>query len=833
MLRDEAMSCSEMDGSLMIKGDAAPTGATIFSNEACDGVQAMGDYVPSSLTIPQVDLQDIKSYFQRPRLILRGSAILGSRNVLTNYSLSIANIATAFPQWVQRTSGAYAVRFTAVFRVQVAATAFHQGLFCVAFQYGPGAIVNTTADFPRQLDPTFATNLPHVRLDLSQNTMVELKVPFLYPLEFVPVSGVDDYNGYIGGMSLTTLLPIISVAGLSTPTYEVYLTLEDIEFFGVNNPTVTTVTLQSGSFSAADELRKTKLVSKTLDNMGKISSFVARRVPLLSAVAGPTAWFLDQAAGVARYFGFSRPLIQDPIVRVVRQPYVGEGQVDIPFAGFTVGGFQSNTLALTPDIGATEVDEMALSFVTSQWSQINVGSVSTSNSHGTVVYATPLSLSSFWFRAGTTPPYCNKTLPASSSSVSGNTIYPSTLMYISSFFRLWRGTIHFRVTFAKTKFHGGRYMIYYDPSSTINNNRADYTTVEGPEVASSLTQPYGYSKICDLKDDNVFEFSVPYVNEKPYTTFFSRTGGLTITCIDPLQSSASVSPTVPFMVEVRGGPDFELADYTGSYLKPWPNSLVTVLQQSQDFTKLKDHGPADLDPIVYTATKDPSQIAMGEKYLSIKQLIQIPTYVANTLAGSATSATSIPPWFYCNSSAAYGAPTTPAAAGLVHIGTDHSPPALAQLYNFARGSTDFHMYTQGSVVSASCDQLPMIGSSDAFTALTDYGRHTNIASSPKVLTVGEAPLHVRLPAFQTQVRIPVSAFAGTNFTRTLGSTPNSFSTVIGHFARFKVQNSSATTQVVNLGYSAGDDATLASFRGPPPVLVPNPTATNPLNPSFS
>lgn len=832
-MRDEAEACSEMVSSLTIDGAAKPSGATIFSNEACDGVQAMGDYVPSSLTLPQVDLQDIKAYFQRPRLLRRGNIPFGTRSGINSYPLTVAGMAIdAFPQWTQRTSGAYGVRFTTVFRLQVAATSFHQGIVTLSFQYGMNG--GLTTDYNRALNPATATNIPHVRLDLSENTMVELRVPFLYPTEFVPVSGVDDFGGAIGTLGLNSLLPVVSVSGMVVPTYELYITLEDIEFFGVNNPATSTIVLQAGVFSMANELRETKLVSKTLDTGAKIASFVSRHVPMLSAVAGPTSWFLDQAAGVAKYFGFARPMIQEPPVRVVRGPYAAEGQVDMPFCGFPVGPFQSNSLAITPDVGATNVDEMSLAFVTSQWSQINLGLVSNGNAHGTTVYATPVCMSCFWFRSQGAAPFCNVNLQNSYVGVAGNCQLPSTLMYIASFFRLWRGSIEFRITFAKTKFHGGRYMLYYDPGTDTGTVNRTFTTINGPEINSnSLIQPYGYSKIIDLKDDNVFEFSVPYVSERPYSSFFTSTGGFSMTCIDPLQNNNSISSTVPFLVEVRGGPDFELADYTGSFLKPYPNSNVVFVTQSGEFSKINDAGPSTLNPVVKTATKDPSQLTIGEKFMSVKQLIQIPTYSNNSIAANTTSVVTVPPWFVSNSSAQYGTPTIPMSGTVSHTGTDHSPPALAQMYNFARGSTDLHIYNQGASVFASVDQLPNIGSSVAYAPNTAYGTYSNIASTPKVLALNDAPLHVRLPAFQTLVRIFVGAFGSVNFTRLLGSSPTFVSYDIGHFARLKVSNSNSVANNILIGFAAGDDATLASFRGPPPIMLPNSASPNALSPSWN
>lgn len=816
-----------MDASLSIGGAAAPAGVTTFSNEACEGVDVLGNFVPSTIIDAQEDLQNLKDYFQRPRLIARGSFSFGSRAVVLTSQLQVSNLQNWFPQWQQRLSGVYGISFTTRFRLQVAATAFHQGVVSLGFQY-QGSTATTVYDYLRFNDSQAASNLPHVRLDLSENTMVELAVPFLNTFDYMPVSGVDTnfVPGSIGVVGVNILLPLISVTGLVAPSYELYISLEDLKFFGADNYNSSTITLQSG-FQLAEELRTSKLVSRSLAVGSEISSFVARNVPMLSAVAGPAAWVLDQGSRLAKYFGFSKPLLQEPPMRVIRQPYASDGHVDLPFAGFAVGPFQGNSLSISPEVGGTNVDEMSLAYVTSQWSQINVGTVTTSNTHSTTVYATPVAPCAFWFRAGASAPYCNLGYPTSTASVSGNCILPSNLMYISSFFRLWRGSIQFRVTFAKTKFHGGRYLIAYNPSTVYNTGATAFATIDGPEVLGGLVQPYGYSKMMDLRDGNVFEFSVPYVEEMPYVTFDSSIGGLSITCIDPLQANSSVTVTVPFMVEVRGGPDFELADYRGNKFVPY--ARPTFLLQSGDFTKIDDSGPSTLNPVVQTATKEPAHLTIGEKILSVKQLIQIPSYTSSQVTSGNTFTMTIPPWFYYNSLAQLGQPlTSPIPVGSTFTGSNYAPGALAQMYVFARGSSDLHAYYQGTHGQLTVDQLPSTGNSNSYGTSTTYAESTNMSATPKVFALNDAPLHVRFPAYQTVVRIPANFLSRTNFTRLLGSVPSIFTFYFGHFPRLKASNQDAVTANVLCGFCAGDDAVLVGFKGAPPIVIPNNASTNPV-----
>lgn len=809
VLRDNTEECSTMVGSLAIQGDAAPTGVTTFANEACTGVDVMGGHTMSSLTKAQPDLQDIKSYFQRPRLVARGSVAFGTLTRLYFGATSSSSLSTVFPQWSQRLSGAYGIRYTLNVRVQFAATPFHQGLFALAAQYG-GSVSPT--NFDRTFRSYTVTNLPHVRVDLSEMTMAELKVPYLAATEFSPVDATD--TNITSCICLTTVMPVSTVTGMNPPTYEIYYYLSDIELFGADNNQPSTITLQSGLSDFGRELKDARILSRGLSQVSKIANFAGRHIPSLQAFTGPVEWVAGTMSGVAKYFGYSKPLLQDPVVRTYRTIYASDNQVDVPAASFPIGLMQSNTLEMTKDIGATDVDEMALQYVLQQWSQICLGFISTGNVHGAVVYASPVSPSCFWFRQPTAVPYCNRSFPKNSSVSGGattNCIMPSSLMNISSLFRMWRGSVKYRITFAKTKFHGGRFMISFNPGYTERvNNFSNFTTITGPEVVSGLTQPYGYSQIMDLRDGNVFEFTVPYMLESPYVGFCSSVGGISIVCIDPLQVTASVAVGIHFLVEVCGGDDYEVADFAGPWTAPMPSGVI--LTQSGE---------------VVSATSSPSHLTVGEKIMSVKQLIQAPSWIKTNVQVGFTRGL-LYPWFVSppvdylrliNS--------TPMPIGMVISGNTIAS-YLAKSYAFARGGTDHHLYAIGGT-----EDLVMVADQGASEGYFDYSdinpdltSRLSMGVTPKVVARGELPLHLRAPAFQPYVRIPTHILDNRGIPA-FGAAPTSFAatTVRGHVDRITIRNPTDLPVPIWYSKSAADDATLAHYMGPVPLVFPNAAST--------
>lgn len=804
-----------MDASLAISGEVDALGVTEFANEACDEVTVIGEsYIPSPFTNAQESLQDLKAYFARPRLAQRGTIAFGTRARITFQNVNSLALSTIFPFYFQRLTGVYALRFTVCARLQVATTAFHQGMLALSFQYN--SLANDSNLYLRGTQSATATNLPHVRMDLSELTMVELKVPFMYQAEMYPVStGPADIGSY-GHFNLNSILSLIAVSGLSAPTYEFYIWLEDLEFFGACNNAVTPITLQSGKTVkgkgvAAKEESDKHLLSNTLKGVAKISRFVGDNIPILASFAGTTAWAADLGSGVARMFGYSRPLVSDALMRIQPNHYVSETNVDVPFSGFAVGPMQSNTLTFDGVFGGTNVDEMSLKFVLSQWSQVCVGAISTTDTHAKTIYACNTGPNTFWFRAPATAPYCNIFAPVSGTSTT-NAIIPSHLFWWASMFRSYRGGFDFKFTFAKTKFHGGRYIISWHPNVVYNSGPGANAQCYGPELSGGLVQPYGYSMICDLRDGNEFEFSIPYLAPMPYLNYHDTTGYLTLTCIDPLQANSTVSATVPFMVEVRGGSDFEPAVPRGLFYSPHVGQAV-IYQQSGK---------------VVSATQTPNQHTIGEEIVSIKQLIQMPHWHRGFQAsGNITTYIIFPWWYYRVWPTVAPIPITQTYYGYGRIGG-----ACAQSFVWARGSTDFHAYVTD--VAGNNQWVQHLrgdkGGSGSDVILT---QQPGWSSTPKVVATGGQAIHARMPAYQAFLRIPTWALSGYDwFTRigTVGVTglaQNWFGTLL----TWTLNTSGGATEAW-AGTAAGDDAMLAGYMGPAPVMMPNSVGTNFLDPDW-
>lgn len=757
--------------------------------EACSRVIARDDSVSTRRLPVEGSIQDLTDYFSRPVGLTEGTLPLDTRALIYTSDFTNTTPFTSFTNGLVRLSGVYGVRATIVITLQVAASPFHQGIVALAWQYGD-SIQNRT--FFRNASHV-VTNLPHVRLDIASDTMVQLRVPFLSDVEYMSLSAATQPS-YWGSLILTTLLPTPTVSGITAPPYNMYIHLEDMEFFGSAPLSVSTVTLQMGPITKEFE-DESRPYSSGVMALSRVAHFVGQGIPALSALSSPTSWFLEKVAGTIRHFGYARPQVVDPVMRMIRIDNVGEQNVDVASAVQVIGPLSNNTVRQGPEFAGTDVDEMAFSYIVKVPSQIQYFGITTSTAGRTVLYATQISPSFLWYRQAGTLPACNIPPRLVAPAATGG-FQPSTIFALSQMFKLWRGSFHFRFTFGKTKMHGGRIMIVYNPEvgfTPLTTSAGTIPTINVAAYGVNGPNPYGHSSIHNLRDASVVEFEVPYTSPYPYMPFGGNTGSLAVYLIDPVQAPAVVSQTVSVMVEVSAGADYELADFVTPVYPPSPLATVT-------FQGGLSQAPDEL-----------SEFTVGEVLASAKQLISIPHISATTtVPGSGTW--NIPHWSY--------SPTHP-IAGVTSclLGAFSVPGYIASWYAFAKGGTDFHA-NMNSTDSSGGTYFRITQFSANTTTTTQSPSQAPYSNNCAVQNFSGS-LHARLPAYSHLVRFAASSF---NNVTAIGSAwgflssnipnlrPNRPTSTYRLFVKYG-------TGVLLLTTSAADDASLAMFMGPTPLLL--------------
>lgn len=750
-----------------------------------------GNTAAQDLGVTEGDIQNLTKYFERPRLIQKGD-VDNSRHQVWFNTMSIADILAHYGLAGEaRLTGVYGLRFKLVFTLQVSSTPFHQGLLAMSWQYGPP----TLSGYLRSSQSFTATNVPHVRLNLADTTMVQLSVPYMYFTEYLKRDSTELY----GTIALNSLLPCPIISGMSAPQFKVLMHLEDVQLVGVEPVATTSIQMQGGGLINAERETVSYPFSSAMYAASRSMSFLGKGVPAISSVAGTAKWFLESAAGAARAFGYSKPIVRDPPNKITSIGGVLEHNVDMPSNAIMLAPFNSNYTEIDAGVGNCDYDEMAFGYITSQWSQICVGNISATSAHGTTAYATGMGPSYFWARAKPTGLACN--ISKSLSVDVPTCILPSNIFFLASQFRLWKGSFKFRFTFSKTKMHGGRVMFMYIPNTQSGN------TAVLPEVTTNLTQPSGHSAIFDLRDSDVFEFDVPYTGLNPYATFNESVGTLSMTILDPLLASSIIADNIDFLVEVKAN-DFEVANIMGP----------TAIAHPEGDIVLQSNAVAD------TYTGQASRFAIGEKFNSVKQLISLPSQHLILHKGW-TWDYDIMPWYYH--------PKLP----INHNETPEFSQTLAgnwaTCYAFARGGTDLHVYHAQDSNSVS-----------ASVFLHDINDETNaepVSNMPYVMS-HDGHLHVRCPHYARASRVSPHAFNSLvwkTFPAADGTPPpqriiyRSNNPIYAANMLPRLRSSYLVGTGVNgviAKRAAADDAVLAHYMGPPPVWLKK--ASDPYFPTF-
>lgn len=812
-VRDTETVCTEFEG-ISLNPNPEIIGVADMANEACSTV-ALGVTQKTSFIVPDKGYQDLLDYLARPRLI-SSLAVPTSRQNFLSADLNRTNLLSWFPNLLNRLAGVHGIRFTTKFTVTVANTPFQQALLCQSFQYGTN--ITNSVIYNRCLNSTFATNLPHVLHDIAETSMSQLEVPFLYTYDYLPLyTGVKTdqaTGGCIGVWGINTIMPYRVIAGVNAPLIKLYVSLHDVELIGSMPNASTVVVTQSGLGKTNPIIEEEKQVSgssQLLELSSKVRT-ISSYIPYLSSIGSTTSNMMDKVAGVARAFGYAKPQVVEPPHRVWRTNNVGETNIDMPSDAFVLAPFQSNRLAVDSMVGGTDVDEMAIQYVIGKYGQVFQGTFTTSDSVGTPLYATSVCPTNFWFRLNAGRPGGNLPLPAGATALT-NSIALSPLLYVAQFFRYWRGTLKFRFTFSKTKFHGGRVIVGYVPEfDEDNTNGVLSSSVPSVEVAAGLPQPFSYSTVFDLRDGSSFEFEVPYVSPTPFTNILSSIGGLTMTVLDPLVSSGETSAIIDYLVEVAACEDFEFGCPAPPMFSPAvPSAPIAFLQSGLG-------GVADIDTKV-------SQYTTGESFLSLKQLMMIPSWIVGDVPNSTLNATYLWPfhWFGRLAQTVPMANTATTAFGFTRSGL------ISAMYAYVTGSTEHHVYLlQGSAAGLGMS-ISAVATNNA-TAASSLGdpRTRSATGTQRVLTTDNA-LHVRVPSYQRTPRLLVSegnVFGGF----APGTSVASGSSLLVNQAQLLINNQTGAPVRIVIGRAAGDDARCATYVGPPPVLLLQ--GTQSVNPDF-
>jgi len=529
----------------------------------------------------------LEQYLSRPALLWNGT-FSASDTGNTNLGFAMTSLFnSAVPS--NFIKGKFLVRGTMCLKLQVNANRFNSGRYILGLVPTGGASFTDTGVTATQFFKfhtaglTPVTQLPHVELDVSRETEVVLKFPYLSSTlgfaQYRKEGGVESYRGDVGIVFLRPYSPLTAPTGSTSCAYSVWGWLEDVKLMAVAQP-------QMSSY----EKKGVGPVESTLKKITK-SANILTEIPLLSAVARPTAWMSDIFARAANVWGWSKPLIFDPVTRVTSwiMPYHTCVEGKEPCLPLSL--CPQNEVMACPGFASYDEDELSINSFKKRFSFLESFTWTTAGTAGTdLVSGLSLNPSNFF-------------TTFSDMGVTVDNYTPIGLL--ANLFKYYRGGIKLRLKFVKTEFHSGRLLLVYNP---VPFKTTSYS-------ATYANAGYSLREILDIREKNEVIVTIPYVNIYPWSDNINPLGILNVFILDPLVCPSSVSTTITCLVEVCGDDDFEVAVPLCAPLTP---IIPYTAQMGENIINMGDTGIGSSSPYGDGITE--CAMCIGEKLTSLRAL---------------------------------------------------------------------------------------------------------------------------------------------------------------------------------------------------------------------
>lgn len=590
--------------------------APLLRNAADDSVVlnevvVQQDLVPDLWTINKVvPDQGLMDFLARPQLVNGGVFQTSNTPGLAIASLNCSELLFNWNLYKEKLNGFGGIRYTTKVTLQINAERFQQGFYYLF--YIPCYTHNASREASRFTNIITWSQLPGVEVDLSCDTEVVLRIPYVSPALYSTLDSAP--TSIAATFFLYCLSPLNTGTGSASATYNIWMSYEDVELFA---PTASRATLQMGP----NEDDAPPSASAIMRNASKTFKEIAK-VPILNSVAAPLAWVTGVAGKTLASFGWSKPTNTMANTIVQQQTMTNAINADGATNVVPMGMFSTNQVGKLNSFGETGVDEMAISYLCQKRSYYKTASWSTSTGANVSLFEEVVSPSTFAFNSGTV-------------------WYPTPMFAIGKGFQYWRGSIKFRIKVVKTEMHSGRLLIMFGPGVT---------------VGSKLTNPgsgFMMRDVVDLRMGSEFEFTVPYVAPSPWKPFDGNTGMIAIKVLNMLRAPTNCAQTVQVVMFVSAGDDFKVAvprDISPvAYLPQIAAPLLRATTEGDEPQILETEEVEIASPgrIKFQAgpenpctmlngtiggskvvqTMAPSIYAIGEEIQSIKQLISATTWM--------------------------------------------------------------------------------------------------------------------------------------------------------------------------------------------------------------
>lgn len=566
-------------------------------------------------------------------------------------------------------------------RVMVNANTFQQGKllgYFTPFVEYTGDRINATSF------PSSYTTYPYVMNDASVGNSTDLLIPYVAPYSSYRLL---DKVGNIG----TFYLRVLNKLASGNCSYTVYAWFTNISVdlpSGRENSLTTSASMLTrlkrmfkvdptnfakqldfvAQAAGEAEQKSSGVVSATLHTVSDIGTALTS-VPVLAPVAGPVSWVSKALAGVAEYFGWSKPLDLSNLSKYANLPGYGYTHGTGTDSGVVLATTQDNLIESRGDLFGNNIDEMEISWIVAHKCFVDRFAMSADDVAESELYSFPV-----------TPGWCQFNSPE---------YEPTVTAFVASMFRYWRGSLKYKIQAVKTAYHSGRIRVVYLPVSSSS-------------MVDSQDQAYNW--VFDLRNSSEIEFEIPYNNVVEWqrcglTNKLDSTyslGTIRVEVLNSLRAPDTVSQEIQFNIWISGGSDLQFAvPEIGRYvptLTTVPTGFVAqVLGSAQDagFNDMSDK------PCMFELNRveriTPCKVAIGEMIRNLR-LITRRFGLASTvdIGTTSTTVTTLPNYYFGKALA-----SDDVLADYRITPVDY----ISWIYKFFRGGVRWKAFFSGAIVA--------------------------------------------------------------------------------------------------------------------------------------
>jgi hypothetical protein len=530
----------EVQSEEVFVADVAPPSLTVQENLAfADGAEATPE-IYASMADPTYDADAestalLADYLKRPVLIHRFTWDESAANGYTGSTFKPWHLYFNDSFIKKKLDNFARIHCRLRLKFVVNASPFYYGMLRAAYTpYGCIDYLNQAND-----QVTYSQR-PGVWIAPHKMTSVELELPFLNPRNWLNVNSASGFQD------------------MGTITYWIYSRLQSANGVSGNNITVS-------CYAWAEDVKvcapTSQLAVQSQDEYEEANGVVsapatavanvARRltdVPVIGPFARATELGARAVSGIAKLFGFSNPPVIEDVRGVQPKTFHAFANVETSMPLDKLALDPKNEVTISNDVAGTDsADPLALSNLITRESFL-VGTLwDNTKAVDTLLLSWLVTPNHDIYTAGTQQTFH----------------WFTPLSYFANMFRLWRGSIKYKLVFVKSKYHRGRVSISWDPNADITGNA---------DVETSC-----FTRVVDLEHEDEVEIVVPYKAVTPWlkatrkqntysngptpTYSYDATcmnGCFTMRVLNPI-TGPTAAASIDVLLFVSAGPDFQFA----------------------------------------------------------------------------------------------------------------------------------------------------------------------------------------------------------------------------------------------------------------------------------